>query len=201
MTELLGRAFYERNVVDVAKALLGCVIWSHVDGERVGFAVVETEAYNGPEDEASHAWRMKHGSVRALWGPPGIAYVYRSYGIHAMVNVVTQPEHSPSAVLLRAGRPVEGWEAIRARRPGVPDRDLARGPGRLARALGVSLSDDGIDVTTSDRLWLTGGDRPSKVLAGPRIGISRAVDRPWRFFVEGDPAVSSHRRGAVLDAW
>ncbi len=155
--------------------------------------IVETEAYVGPEDDASHAAARFGRTARndPMFGPPGTAYVYLIYGMHWCINVVTDAEGHPAAVLLRAGRPVEGIDAARERRGGRPDVELMRGPGNLARALGVdgALNRHALDLPP---LRLEAGTRvgDAEVAVGPRVGITRAVDWPLRFAVRGSPYVS-----------
>ena len=183
----LSGAFYARPARDVAPDLLGKVLVSRVGGTEAVGRIVETEAYTGPEDPASHAAARIGRTARnaAMFGRPGTAYVYLSYGIHWCLNVVTDREDHPGAVLIRALEPVGDLEPMRARR-GVRDRDLARGPGRLAQALGVTGALDGHDLSLPP---LTLHDAPPvpthRVAAGPRIGINRAADWPLRFTESG----------------
>jgi len=149
-TEVLPRSFFERPSVQVAPELLGCVI-SHDTAEgRVTLVLVEVEAYAGEADPASHAFRGRTGRNAVMYGPPGHAYVYFTYGMHYCVNLVCEPEREASAVLLRAGRVIDGVPLARARRSGAArqprDLDLARGPARLCEALGIDRSHDGADV-------------------------------------------------------
>ena len=195
----LDRAFFTRPTLEVARALLGCVLASELPEGRTSGRIVEAEAYLGADDLASHAAKRATGRVTAMWGPPGIAYVYRSYGMHAMLNVVTEPEGSTGAVLIRAVEPVEGIDLMRRRRGVEPVRLLCAGPGRLCQALGITLDDHGTDLVTSDRLWLAPGSRPVAVSAGGRIDISRGTEQPWRFFETGSRYVSAHRRGDPLE--
>jgi DNA-3-methyladenine glycosylase len=158
--------------------------------------VVETEAYTGPEDEASHAHARVGRTLRnaVMFGPAAIAYVYRIYGIHWCLNAVTGAPGFPAAVLIRALRPLEGIEVMRERRPGRPDVELMRGPGKLCAALGV---DGALNGAPLDRppLWLEAGEAvpDAAVSRGPRIGISRAVDAPLRFWIRGSVWVSATR--------
>jgi DNA-3-methyladenine glycosylase len=175
----------------VARELLGAVVRSTVEGEETSGVVVETEAYTGPEDDASHA-ASRVGRTernRTMFGPPGRAYVYRSYGIHWCLNVVTGPEDFPAAVLLRALDPLAGRDVMRVRRGGR--EPLASGPGRLTQALGVTgdLDDHILDQPPLE--LLRGWSLPEKAVAtSGRVGVSRAADRPLRFYLRGHPAVS-----------
>jgi DNA-3-methyladenine glycosylase len=194
LNDHLERGFYERPTVDVARELLGQVLVSVTPAGRTAGRIVETEAYLGADDPASHAARLRKGRVEVMWGEPGIAYVYRSYGIHAMLNVVTEPFGETGAVLIRALEPVIGVDLMRARR-GVEDvRLLCSGPGKLCQALGIALDVHGTDLVTSNTLWISPGETPRDVSTSGRIGISRGQAHPWRFWVTGNPHVSAHRR-------
>ena len=190
----LERAFYERPTVDVARDLLGQVLVSETPEGRAAGRIVETEAYLGTDDPASHAARLRTGRVEAMWGEPGIAYVYRSYGIHAMLNVITEPAGETGAVLIRALGPVIGVDLMRARRGLDDERLLCSGPGKLCQALGIALEMHGTDLVTSDRLWIAPGETPSEVSTSGRIGISRGQAQPWRYWITGNSHVSAHRR-------
>jgi len=194
----LDRDFFARSTIEVARALLGCELVAAMPDGCVRGRIVETEAYLGADDPASHAARLRAGRVEAMWGLPGIAYVYRSYGIHAMLNVVAKPEGATGAVLIRALEPVAGLMLMRQRRGIAVDQQLTSGPGRLSQAIGVTLADHGLDVVTSDRVWLVSGRPPATIAASPRIGISRGIELPWRFFEAGNRFVSSSRRGEPL---
>ena len=182
----LPPAFYSRPAREVAPALIGHYLVSTLGGQRTVGRIVETEAYTGPEDPASHAAERIGRTARneAMFGRPGTAYVYRSYGIHWCLNAVTDREDHPGAVLIRALEPVEGLEAMRARR-GTRDRDLARGPGRLTEALAITGDQDG-HCFQEPPLLLCQGEvpDPEAIGSGPRIGISRAVERPLRFTLQ-----------------
>jgi DNA-3-methyladenine glycosylase len=180
----------------VARALLGALIVSVVDGTEAIGRIVETEAYLGPDDDASHAARRIGRTQRnaTMFGLPGIAYVYRSYGIHWCLNVVTDRPGFPAAVLIRAIEPVAGIAIMRERRELdalAPDHAIGRGPGNLTRALGITGVLDGHSL---DRvpLMIVRGRRvsPASVMVGPRIGISRARDLPLRFWIRSNPNVS-----------
>jgi DNA-3-methyladenine glycosylase len=189
----LPAAFYARPAEEVARELLGAVLVSEVGSVRVAAEIVETEAYVGPHDEASHAAERFGRTARndAMFAAAGTAYVYLIYGMHWCLNVVTGDEGFGAAVLVRAARTMEGIDHARARRPGRPDRDLMRGPGNLARALGV---DRALNYHPMDRppLWIAPGRTiaDADVAIGPRIGITRAADWPLRFWLRGDPHVS-----------
>lgn len=165
-------------------------------GDRVSGMIVETEAYRGPEDRASHAYGGRRTRrTETMYGTGGSAYVYFVYGMYHQFNVVTSAPEIPHAVLIRALRPVEGIELMRARRPGQPDISLANGPGKLCIALAIDRSLDGADLV-GDRVWIEKGDRPvlaSSISRGPRIGIAYAGEwaaRPWRFWLKDNPFVS-----------
>jgi DNA-3-methyladenine glycosylase len=180
----LGREFFARSVHEVAPELLGVTLL--VDG--VGGPIVEVEAY-GVDDPAAHGYRGRTPRNASMFGPPGHAYVYRSYGIHWCLNLVCEEEGAASAVLLRALEPVAGIEAMRARRGVSDERLLCAGPGRLCQALGVGREHDGRSLDARPFRLLPRGDEPD-VVAGPRIGITRAADLPWRYAVAGSRFVS-----------
>jgi DNA-3-methyladenine glycosylase len=180
----LSHAFYDRPVLEVAPALLGCVL-RHADTAGV---IVETEAYHESEP-ACHAFVGLTARTAPLFGPPGRAYVYRSYGIHSLVNAVCDAEGVGAAVLIRALEPLEGVEHMRARR-GVDD--LCSGPGKLTQALGITLEHNTTDLAVGPVVIEApppGWDDVS-VMAGPRIGITKAAELPWRFSVAGSRFVS-----------
>ena len=178
-------------VLEVAPRLLGATL-RH--GE-VAVRLTEVEAYDGPDDPGSHAYRGRTPRNAVMFGPPGYLYVYFTYGMHFCCNVVCGPEGSPSAVLLRAGEIVEGVALARQRRSGATDRDLARGPARLCQALAIGREDNGADLT-SRPLTLTPGTPDDTVSTGPRVGLRDAPDRPWRFWLTGEPTVSAYRPAA-----
>jgi len=188
-------AFFDRDVSVVARELLGALVVSEIGGERTSGRIVETEAYLGREDPASHGYRNRRNERNAaLFGPPGTWYVYLSYGMHWCSNLVCGPEGTAGAVLLRALEPVEGLEVMRRRRGGVDDRHLCSGPGKLCQALGITRALDGSLMPHSDALVCpaAGAPRPS-IVTTPRIGITKAADWPLRFCVEGSPFVSGFR--------
>jgi DNA-3-methyladenine glycosylase len=235
----LPREFFARPADQVAPDLLGCVIAHETAAGLVAAVLVEVEAYTGESDPASHAFRGRTARNAVMYGPPGYAYVYFTYGMHFCVNLVCQPEGDASAVLLRAGRVIDGVALARARRSGpksrpeqadggtvrpgtVPSRgvapdpdgpdpdgpepppravprdsDLARGPARLCQALDIDRSQNGADVAGPDaalRVFAPPVPVPAASISrGPRVGVSRAADVRWRFWVAGDPAVSPYR--------
>jgi DNA-3-methyladenine glycosylase len=201
----MPREFFARPSVPVAPELLGCVLEHQTEAGLVAVELTEVEAYAGASDPASHAYRGKTARNAVMFGPPGHAYVYFTYGMHFCVNLVCLGNGSASAVLLRAGRIIEGEELARARRTKVTAtvsfRDLARGPARLCQALDIDRSLDGADVCVPDSplrmRWPEAGttarSAERKVASGPRVGISVAAEVPWRFWVEGDPTVSVYR--------
>ncbi|MCW2853981.1 MAG: DNA-3-methyladenine glycosylase [Nocardioides sp.] len=173
---------------EVAPLLLNAVL-RHGD---VAVRLTEVEAYAGTDDPGSHAYRGRTRRNAVMFGPPGHLYCYFTYGMHVCANAVAGPEGTSGGILLRAGEVVEGIEVARSRRPGSSDRDLARGPARLCRALGIALSDDGTDLT-SGPITLQPGIPPAHFEAGPRVGLRRAPERPWRFWTPGEPSVSAYR--------
>lgn len=181
-------------VQDVAPRLLGSLLTAG----GVTVRLVEVEAYAGADDPGSHAFRGRTPRTEVMFGPAGHAYVYFTYGMHWCLNVVTGAAGAASAVLLRAGEVVDGLAAARARRPGVRDRDLCRGPARLTRALGLTGDDNGLDLLGCLRVRLVlstaaGG----AVCIGPRVGVAGAgAATPWRYWLDGEPAVSPYRPAA-----
>ena len=183
----IGRAFFDRSVHAVARDLIGCTL---VHGD-CGGVIVEAESYER-DDPACHAFVGLTPRTEVLFGPPGRAYVYLSYGIHSLLNAVAEPDGRAAAVLIRALQPTIGLDRMRARRGERPDRDLCSGPGKLTEALGVGLAANGSDLTEDPfRLEERAGQwRGVEVLTGPRIGITKAVERPWRFCAAGNRFVS-----------
>ncbi len=163
----------------------------------VAVRITEVEAYDGPNDPGSHAYRGQTPRNAIMFGPSGHLYCYFTYGMHVCCNVVCGPEGTPSAVLIRAGEVVDGLELARTRRPRATDRDLARGPARLCKALGIELTDNGVDLSTGP-VTLTLGTPPADISTGPRVGLRAAPDWPWRFWQTGDPSVSTYRPATPL---
>ena len=242
---LLTREFFARPALDVAHRLLGCVLEHQTADGLVAVMLTEVEAYEGSADPASHAYRGRTARNAVMFGPPGHAYVYFTYGMHFCVNLVCLPEGTASAVLLRAGRVVEGIPLAAARRAagrngagqGMPgaagdsgraggpvraDRELARGPARLCQALGIDRGLDGADVCdpggplrvrfahpveagpagagpagagvdTAAAPTARNGTAGPAISRGPRVGVNSGAQRPWRFWLTGDPTVSAYR--------
>jgi DNA-3-methyladenine glycosylase len=180
----LGDYGLSTDVGEAAKQLLACRLSTAFDGVRTEVVIIETEAYGGADDPASHAYRGRTERNAAMYGAPGTLYVYRSYGVHWCVNVVTGPLGEASAVLIRGGVPVSGVERMQERRGRVDH--LADGPGKLCAALGITGAHDGTSMEHGPvRLTSRVAGEPVEVEVAPRIGITSAVDRPWRFVVRG----------------
>ena len=194
---VLPREFYERPTLTVARELLGKVIVHRTPAGDAAGMIVETEAYIGEDDPACHAAPGPTRRNAPLYGPPGYAYVYLNYGIHYLVNAVTEAEGHPAAVLIRALAPVDGVALMRKRRAPagrhIDDADLCRGPGNLTRALGITLTDNLLDLVSSRLVIEDRRHRPANVSWGPRIGINVGVDKPWRCWISGHPSVSGSR--------
>jgi DNA-3-methyladenine glycosylase len=181
----LTRDFFDRSVHLVARELIGCRLFF----AGAGGTIVETESYDR-DDPACHAYVGLTERTRVLFGPPGRSYVYLSYGIHSLLNFVAEPEGDAAAVLIRALEPTAGLEEMRARRGDRPDLDLCSGPGKLTEALGIGLEHNDADLGRDPFLLLGPEGKPPRVVVGPRIGITKAVDRPWRFSAAGSRFVS-----------
>jgi len=217
-TERLPREFFGRPATEVAPDLLGCVLWHASPAGLVAARLVEVEAYRGALDPASHSYRGRTARNAVMFGPPGHAYVYFTYGMHYCVNLVCQPAGLPEAVLIRAGAVVAGADLARRRRYGLADadgsakasgarngrqreRDLARGPGRLCQALGIDRSLDGADACvpggpigiSPPEAFGQAEAGSGAIRVGPRVGISRAADLPWRYWLAGDDHVSAYK--------
>lgn len=193
----LPRSFYDRPTLTVAEELIGKVLVHRTPGGDAAGMIVETEAYIGEADPACHAAPGPTARNAPLYGPPGMAYVYLNYGIHYLVNAVTEADGHPAAVLIRALEPLEGIRLMRRRRAPdgrhIEDADLCRGPGNLTRALGINVSDNLLDLTSSRLCIEDRGLRAAVVASGPRIGIRVGVDRPWRYWMAGNLSVSGPR--------
>jgi DNA-3-methyladenine glycosylase len=192
----LPRAFFARPTLDVARGLLGQHLVRVQRGRRVSGRIVETEAYIGQDDLGCHAHVGRTARNEVMWGPPGHAYVYFTYGMHWMLNVVTEHEGRPAAVLLRGLLPLEGLPTMRRRRGGAPEANLADGPAKLCQALAVDRSFNGHDLCAGQsRLFIVRGRTPAHVMVtvGPRVGLDSVPEpwksKPWRFrlVATGDP--------------
>jgi DNA-3-methyladenine glycosylase len=187
VAEVRPASFYDRPVLDVAPDLIGCVL-RHRECAGV---IVEAEAYHQSEP-GSHAYIGVRPRTRTLFGRPGLAYVYRSYGIHACINAVAEPDGVGAAVLIRALEPIDGVDLMRARRGLERLESLCSGPGKLTQALGIELGQDGVDLTqgpiTISEPMPGSGD--PELIAGPRIGLTKAIELPWRFCVRGSRFLS-----------
>jgi DNA-3-methyladenine glycosylase len=198
MASILQHAFYQQCATDVAPNLLGAVLVRDFEGQRVSGMIVETEAYTGQADAASHAYRGRTKRNQPMWEAPGHAYVYLNYGVHWMLNVVCEPVGQPAAVLIRAIEPVEGLDIIRHNRVGRRRQQWASGPGRLTLALQIDQHHNQLDLTKkTSGLWIEQGHTiPSdQIKQGPRIGLGKRVstewiNKPWRWWIDGNPHVS-----------
>ncbi|WP_370381123.1 DNA-3-methyladenine glycosylase [Catenulispora sp. GAS73] len=191
---VVPRSFFSRPSEDVAPDLLGCLlVRDSAEGRRV-LRITEVEAYAGPLDPASHGYRGKTPRTEVMFGPPGFLYVYFTYGMHYCINFVCSPDGECSAVLIRAGEIVEGADLARTVRVGSSDRDLARGPARLTKALGLGRDDNGRDLCDGGPLTVHARESADFTVAtGPRVGVSSAKEIPWRFWIEGDRTVSPYK--------
>ena len=208
MGVVLPRTFYARPTLEVARDLIGKVLVHQSSAGTTAGTIVEVEAYIGEGDPACHAAAGLTRRNAPLYGPPGRAYVYLSYGIHCLVNAVTEPEGAPAAVLIRALEPRDGLMLMRRRRArgasrrAMPPRDahLCRGPGNLTRACGITLKQNRIDLC-GDQLFIEDrGEAAARVVWSPRVGISVGTDRRWRCAVAGNPSVSTAGAGRVATA-
>lgn len=172
----------------MARELLGCRLVRVLGGYRLSGIITETEAYIGEEDQASHASVGRTARNEVMYGPPGYAYVYLIYGVHHCLNVVTEQEGFPAAILIRSLQPGEGVDMMRRHRPGWPDSELANGPGKLCQALRIDRTLNGLDLVTGDTLFIERGDSigEEQIQATPRIGVrgdQAALTAPWRFVI------------------
>jgi DNA-3-methyladenine glycosylase len=192
---ILAREFYARPTLDVLREIIGKVLVHGVGGRAAAGIIVEAEAYIGESDPACHAAPGPTRRNRPLYGPPGRAYVYLNYGIHNLMNAVTEEEGFPAAILIRALEPVEGLPLMRRRR-GTPDQSLCRGPGNLTVALGITRRQNTAVLTDGGALRIEDrGVRPPSLSWSPRIGIRVGTDRLWRCSWEGNQAVSGRSNG------
>jgi len=199
---VLPRAFYDRPTLDVLEDLIGKILVHERRGSRVSGVIVEAEAYVGEDDPACHAAPGPTRRNAPLYGPPGHAYVYFNYGMHYLVNAVTEAEGSPAAVLIRALEPREGAGLKRRRRARTSGRpassiaatDLCRGPGNLTAALGITLAQNRLDLTSGSLTIQDEGVTPGPLAWSPRVGIRVGVSRKWRCYWAGHPSVSGASR-------
>lgn len=182
MAQPLERSFFAQEATVVARALLGAVLVRTVEGQRLAGRIVETEAYRTIDDLAAHSRAGKTPRNLPMWEAPGHAYVYLTYGMYWLLNVVCEPEDSPAAVLIRAIEPTEGLDRIAANRNGRAPKHWTSGPGRLTMALGIDGDDNRVDMTDpASGLWIEAGDPvlDEHILTGPRIGLGKHVPEPW----------------------
>jgi DNA-3-methyladenine glycosylase len=178
----LDRDFYQQNTLKVARSLIGKLLVFEQSQGRLAGVILETEAYRGPRDRASHAWRGLTPRTKLMYGPPGFTYIYRIYGMYYCLNVVTEGAGFPAAVLIRALEPVEGLDRMLQNRKG--SSHLTDGPGKLCQAIGIDQKLNGSDLTHGP-LYITAGRPARKVERGPRIGVGYAGawrEKPWRFW-------------------
>ena len=201
---VLPRSFYDRPTLTVVAELLGKVLVHRTPGGVAAGTIVEAEAYIGEADPACHAAPGPTRRNAPLYGLPGLAYVYLNYGVHYLVNAVTEAEGHPAAVLIRALHPVDGIALMRKRRAPdgdeVAETDLCRGPGNLTSALGITLADNLLDLASSRLVIEDRGFEAGDVSWGPRVGIRVGTGRPWRCWITDHPAVSGSRRAARTTA-
>lgn len=198
----MADSFFSRPTLDVARALIGAVLVHQSPRGRLSGRIVETEGYIAPGDEACHAYRGETPRNRVMFGPPGHAYVYISYGMHRMLNVVTEAPGIGAAVLIRAIEPLDGVEVMAELRgldapydlSGRPSRLLASGPGRLCQAMGIDLGLNGVSLSCSPLYIEAYEGRPLPIVQTTRIGITRSVELPWRFYLLGSRDVSVRHR-------
>ena len=194
----LALDWFERPTELVARALLGTILVTNEPSGLTAGRIVETEAYLGDRDAASHVNLYKRGRA-ALTRRAGLVYMYRSYGIHSIFNIVTEPEGTAGAVLIRAIEPVAGIDLMIARRGVEKFTQLGKGPGNVAMALGLRLDDDGRDLASDEHVYLTHGYPPVEIAVSTRIGITKNPDALLRFFDPQSASVSSHRRVAIIE--
>jgi DNA-3-methyladenine glycosylase len=196
----LTKEFYDRDALTVARELIGCLFVHRTDEGIAAVRLIETEAYRGPQDPGSHGYRGMTERTRVMFGPPGRLYVYFTYGMHWCANIVCGTEGVCEAVLLRAGEPVLGIDAMKQRRAGVSPFLLAAGPARLAQALGISREDNGASLLRGGSFWCAADEvtpqyRSGEIAETVRVGLGagRGDDLPWRFFVPNNRYTSRRR--------
>lgn len=194
-----GKELFALETLHLAHTLIGCRLVTAVEGVRSSGIIVETEAYGGAEDPAAHSFRGETPRTQVMFKKAGHIYVYFIYGVHYCVNVVSEREGTGGAVLLRALLPDEGRERMQERRGRMEGDALAKGPGNLCKAMGIDLSLNGEYAPESERIWIEEprDPLPLPILRSPRIGISKAKELPWRFYLSGCPSVSKGPAGAL----
>jgi DNA-3-methyladenine glycosylase len=200
ITNPLPQQFYEKPTLDLAAALLGCLLVKQSpEGVTAGY-IVETEAYIGPGDKAAHSYNNRRTKrTEIMFHKSGLAYTYLMH-THCLFNVVSGGEHNPQAVLVRAIEPAVGLDLMSSRRLGQTGTNLTNGPGKLTKAMGITMEDYGHALTSSP-LFITAGKIPGSISAGKRIGIDNseeARDYPWRYWITGNPFVSRHQKGQPI---
>lgn len=195
----VDRARLTGAAVRLAPRLLGAVLTSEIGGFEVAVRLTEVEAYEGLDDPASHGFRGRTARTAVMFGPPGHLYCYFTYGMHWCANIVCGTDGVAAAVLLRAGDVIRGADTAWSRRPAARrERDLARGPARLATCLGLGAATNGLDLCADSspvRVESMPARRPIGVRNGPRVGITAAAERPWRFWLDGSTSVSTFKAG------
>jgi len=186
----LPKSFYSRDTKEVANGLLGKILVREFRQGRVGGKIVETEAYYGDKDPASHAFRGKTKRARIMWGPPGIAYVYLIYGMYYLLNVVTEKEGKPGAVLIRALHPLEGIELMKKMKKANDTKNLTNGPAKLTQVFNVTLKEHGCDLTSGSLRIEDGKKEKFEIVSRGRIGVSAGSEAKLRFYIKGDEFVS-----------
>jgi len=191
LSHCLPREWYARDALVVARDLLGMHLVRLLDGQPLHTVITETEAYRGEEDLACHARSGRTPRTSVMYGPPGHAYIYFTYGMHWCLNTVCMPQDYPAAVLIRAVLPMDGFELISARRPGRPQPEWTNGPAKLTQSLGIDKALNGVDLTTPESgLWIEQGQEfaDEQILTGARVGIDNVPEpwrtKPWRFRVK-----------------
>ena len=192
---ILNQKFYQQNSLDVAKNLLGKIVVREIGNHRLTAKVVETEAYAGFDDKASHAHKGKTPRCSIMFGPAGFAYVYLTYGMHHLLNIVTEDVNYPAAVLIRAVEPISGLEIIQENRKNRSYHELTSGPAKFTKAFAIDKNFNGLNITQGRTLWIEDGEniKNQYIVATSRIGVNYAeecVDWPRRFYVKGNKFVS-----------
>ena len=197
LSDRLGPEFFGRPTADVAVDLISCVLWRYTAAGVTAGRIIETEAYLDASDRASHAAWSKRGQD-VMKRAPGTIYIYRSYGMHWMFNIVAHAPDTVGAILIRAVEPLEGLDLMAARRKRTDPRQLCSGPGKLCQAFGIDDALHKVDLTASDAVWIATGDQPAGIIVGERIGITKSPELELRFFEAGNRYVSAHKRGVAF---